>query len=66
VPARAVSAAGGVIASAQALGGIVVNPVLGLAVQRLGYAPALTAIALFTVPGTVAWLAWKPPPSEPA
>jgi hypothetical protein len=61
VPARAVSAAGGIIASVQALGGIVVNPVLGLAVQRLGYGPALAGIALLTVPGTLAWLAWEPP-----
>jgi len=60
MPRRAVAAAGGVIASAQALGAMVVNPLLGSAVQRLGYSPALVALALWTVPGTLAWVLWRP------
>jgi MFS transporter, ACS family, hexuronate transporter len=56
VPQRAVSAAGGVIASVQSLGAIVVNPLLGHAVQGFGYSPALAVIAAWTVPGTIAWL----------
>jgi MFS transporter, ACS family, hexuronate transporter len=56
VPRSAVSAAGGVIASAQALGAIIVNPFLGHAVQRFGYAPALFVLAAWTVPGTIVWL----------
>jgi ACS family hexuronate transporter-like MFS transporter len=56
MPPRAVSAAGGVIASVQALGAIVTNPLLGHAVQSFGYSPALAVIAAWTVPGTIAWL----------
>ena len=63
VPRGAVSAAGGVMASVQSLGGIVVNPALGHAVQRFGYAPALAVLAAWTIPGTVAWLFW--PSSHP-
>ena len=58
VPLRAVSAAGGVIASVQSLGAIVTNPLVGQAVQRFGYRPALLVIAAWTVPGTLAWLFW--------
>ena len=56
VPRRAVSTAGGVIASVQSLGAIVTNPLLGHAVQRFGYSPALAVLAAWTVPGTLAWL----------
>jgi ACS family hexuronate transporter-like MFS transporter len=58
VPRGAVSAAGGVIASVQSLGAIVVNPALGHAVQRFGYPPALVVLAAWTIPGTIAWLFW--------
>jgi MFS transporter, ACS family, hexuronate transporter len=56
VPRRAVSTAGGVIASIQSLGAIVTNPLLGHAVQSLGYSPALAVLAAWTLPGTIAWL----------
>jgi len=56
VPRRAVSTAGGVIASVQSLGAIVTNPLLGHAVQRFGYSPALAVLAAWTLPGTIAWL----------
>ena len=66
VPRRAVSTAGGVIASIQSLGAIVTNPLLGHAVQRLGYSPALAVLAAWTVPGTVAWLLLPAPAGAPA
>jgi sugar phosphate permease len=56
VPRRAVSTAGGVIASIQSLGAIVTNPLLGYAVSRFGYSPALVVLAAWTVPGTIAWM----------
>ena len=65
VPRAAVSAAGGVIASVQSLGAIVVNPALGHAVQRFGYRPALVVLAAWTVPGTAAWLFWPTTRREP-
>ena len=66
VPQRAVSAAGGVIASVQSLGAIVVNPLLGHAVQGFGYSPALAVLAAWTVPGTIAWLLMPAPSDVPA
>ncbi len=67
VPLRAVSAAGGVIASVQSLGAIVTNPLVGQAVQHFGYRPALAVIAAWTIPGTLAWLLWPAAtPPEPA
>jgi ACS family hexuronate transporter-like MFS transporter len=66
VPQRAVSAAGGVIASVQSLGAIVVNPLLGHAVQSFGYRPALAVIAAWTVPGTIAWLLMPARSESPA
>jgi ACS family hexuronate transporter-like MFS transporter len=56
VPRRAVSTAGGVIASIQSLGAIVTNPLLGHAVKSFGYGPALAVLAAWTLPGTIAWL----------
>ncbi|HEX3770098.1 MAG TPA: MFS transporter [Polyangiaceae bacterium] len=58
VPRSAVSAAGGVIASVQSLGAIVVNPAVGHAVQGYGYPPALFVLAAWTVPCAAAWLLW--------
>jgi len=58
MPQRAVAAAAGVIASAQSLGAIVVNPLIGSVVQTRGYAPIALAIAAWTVPLAIAWLAW--------
>jgi ACS family hexuronate transporter-like MFS transporter len=58
VPRGAVSAAGGVIASVQSLGAIVVNPAVGHAVQGYGYPPALVVLAAWTIPCAAAWLLW--------
>jgi len=61
-----VSTAGGVIASVQSLGAIVTNPVLGHAVTRFGYRPALAVLAAWTLPGTIAWLLLPTPSASPA
>jgi ACS family hexuronate transporter-like MFS transporter len=63
VPAAAVSLAGGCTAAAQSLAYIVANPLIGRTVQKTGsYSTVLTALAIWTIPGCVAWLLWRPPP----
>jgi hypothetical protein len=64
MPRGMVSASGGVIASVQSLGGVLVNPLVGAAVQRSGYVGVVIALAAWTVPGCVAWIAWRPPAPE--
>jgi predicted MFS family arabinose efflux permease len=64
MPQRAVAAAGGVIASVQSLGAVVLNPMIGAWVQRHGYGGVVIAIAAWTVPLALAWLAWPPPAPE--
>jgi MFS family permease len=69
VPQRAIGAAGGVIASVQSLGAIVVNPAIGAVVQRHGYFGVVAALAVWTVPLAAAWILWAapdPPDPEPA
>ena len=64
IPARGVSTAGGLCASAQALAFVVANPLIGSSVQTRGsYAAALLALAAWIVPGALAWLLW---PGVPA
>jgi MFS family permease len=64
MPQRAVAAAGGVIASVQSLGAVVLNPMIGAVVQKHGYAGVVIAISAWTVPLAIAWLAWPPPAPE--
>jgi hypothetical protein len=59
VPARAVAAAAGIIASVQSLGGIVTNPLVGFTVQHAGYGPALLALAGWTIPCAILWMAMR-------
>ena len=61
VPPRAIATAGGVIASVQSLGAVVVNPLIGSVVQRHGYAGVVVAIAGWTVPLAIAWVVWPAP-----
>ncbi len=68
VPPTSVSAAGGLTAAAQSLAYVVATPLIGAAVQRTGgYTVVLLGLGAWLVPGTIAWLAWAPPPpwSEP-
>lgn len=67
VPHSAVSLAGGCTAAAQSLAYIVANPLIGRTVQKTGsYTQVLMALAIWTIPGCVAWLIWKPPPRTSA
>ena len=59
-PRAQVSAAAGVIASAQAAAHVVVNPIVGHAVQSSGYRGVLLGLAAWTLPGCIAWMAWEP------
>jgi ACS family hexuronate transporter-like MFS transporter len=63
VPQRAVSSAGGLTAAAQSLAYIVANPLIGASVDRLdSYDLSLFALAAWVLPGTLIWIAWRPPP----
>lgn len=62
VPPEAVATAGGICAAAQSVAQIAANALIGLAVQRLGYAWMMVALALWTVPGCLGWILWTPPP----
>jgi ACS family hexuronate transporter-like MFS transporter len=64
-PRAAVSAAAGIIASAQAAMHAIVNPIIGHAVERAGYHGILLALGAWTIPGALAWLFWSSP-AEPA
>ena len=65
MPRRMVSAAGGVIASAQSLAGLLVNPVVGTVVKHHGFVPVLLALAAWTAPLATTWLVWRPPEPPP-
>ncbi len=65
IPARQVSAAGGLCASAQSLAFVIANPLIGRGVERFhGYREILMAVALCVVPGALTWRLWPrvPPP----
>ncbi len=63
VPPGMISAAGGMCAAAQSVAQIVSNFAIGASVMRTGsYSFILIALAVWVVPGTVSWLAWRPPP----
>jgi ACS family hexuronate transporter-like MFS transporter len=64
MPQRAVAAAGGVIASVQSLGGIVLNPMIGATVERHGYSSVVLSLAAWTAPLAIAWIAWRAPSPE--
>jgi ACS family hexuronate transporter-like MFS transporter len=64
MPQQLVAGSGGIIASAQSLGAIVVNPLIGTVVQHQGYGGILLALAAWTIPGCAAWIAWRAPAPE--
>lgn len=64
MPQQLVSGSGGVIASVQSLGAIVVNPLVGSVVQHHGYGVVILSLAAWVVPGCAAWLVWRPPEPE--
>jgi ACS family hexuronate transporter-like MFS transporter len=67
VPPGLVSAAGGMCAAAQSVAQIVTNFAIGYAVMRTGsYTLILVVLALWVIPGSVIWLAWRAPPPHPS
>jgi predicted MFS family arabinose efflux permease len=61
MPPESVSFAGGVVAGAQSLALIIMNPLVGAVVGHYGHYDGVTiAIGLWTIPGSLAWLLWKP------
>lgn len=61
VPGRLVSSASGLTAAAQSLSYIVANPLVGRSVDHSqSFTPALIALALWVVPGSLVWIAWDP------
>jgi hypothetical protein len=61
MPVGSVSFAAGIMAGAQSLALIIVNPLIGRAVDRLGnYDAVAVALAIWVIPGSLVWLLWKP------
>ena len=65
MPQRTLASAAGVLSSVHALGAIVVNPLVGVAVKRSGYMGVGLALAAWTVPLAFAWISWPAPPVRP-
>lgn len=64
MPPNSVSFASGLVAGAQSLALIIVNPLIGAAVDRYGdYVTVSIALGIWVVPGSVIWWAWKPAPT---
>ncbi|MBA3398074.1 MAG: MFS transporter [Deltaproteobacteria bacterium] len=62
VPARNVSLAGGMMAGSQSLALIIMNPLIGASVDHAGDYHAVTiALGIWVIPGSLVWLAWRPP-----
>jgi hypothetical protein len=63
MPAASVSFAGGILAGAQSLSFIVVNPLIGRAVGATGdYDTVALALGAWVIPGSLAWQLWRPAP----
>jgi ACS family hexuronate transporter-like MFS transporter len=61
----AVSFTGGVVAGAQSLAMIIMNPLIGQAVDRLhDYSAVALTLGIWALPGSLIWIAWRPRPSE--
>ena len=61
MPAASVSFAGGILAGAQSLSFIVVNPLIGRAVGATGdYDTVALALGVWVIPGSLAWQLWRP------
>jgi ACS family hexuronate transporter-like MFS transporter len=61
MPPGSVSFAGGILAGAQSLTLIVMNPLVGASVDARGsYDVSAAAIGLWVIPGTLIWLLWRP------
>ncbi len=62
MPQSSISFAGGILAGAQSLALIIVNPIIGWSVEQTqSYDAATLALGCWAIPGSVIWLLWKPP-----
>lgn len=63
MPPESVSFAGGTVAAAQSLALIICNPLIGASFDRYGsYDVAAVTVALWSIPGCIAWLVLRPRP----
>ena len=63
MPPGSVSLAGGILAGAQSLAAIISNPLIGRVVDRFqSYDVVYTGLAIWVLPGSLLWLAWRPMP----
>ncbi|HET9482659.1 MAG TPA: hypothetical protein VFO79_01775, partial [Xanthomonadales bacterium] len=61
VPAGSVSFAGGLMAGAQSLALVIVNPLIGWSVDTHGnYDLVAWTLGAWAIPGSIIWLAWRP------
>jgi ACS family hexuronate transporter-like MFS transporter len=61
MPPGSTSLAVGIIASAQSLALVIVNPVIGRTVDRLhSYSEVAISLAAWVIPGSLVWLCWRP------
>jgi ACS family hexuronate transporter-like MFS transporter len=61
MPAPSVSFASGIMAGAQSLALIIMNPLVGAAVDRLeSYEGPALALGAWVLPGSLIWLLWRP------
>jgi ACS family hexuronate transporter-like MFS transporter len=62
MPLRSVSSAAGILAGAQSLALIISGPLIGRALDHFGdYRVISTALAVWVLPGSLAWWWWRPP-----
>jgi MFS transporter, ACS family, hexuronate transporter len=62
MPAGSVSFAAGMMAGAQSLSLVIINPLIGASIDYFGnYDVATIAVGLWTVPGCLLWLLWRVP-----
>jgi ACS family hexuronate transporter-like MFS transporter len=61
IPSDAIALAGGTLACAQSIAYIAASPLIGYAHDHhVAYPTIALAIALWLVPGSIAWIAWRP------
>ena len=61
VPRSSVALAAGIVAIGQSVALIIVNPVIGFAVDTYGnYVGVVIALGAWVIPGSLAWLVWHP------
>jgi ACS family hexuronate transporter-like MFS transporter len=61
MPVGVASFAAGILAAAQALALIIVNPLIGLVADRVGgYDVQVIFFGLWSIPGAILWLVWRP------